>query len=315
MAPRPSARKSKSFEAVPMNARPVVFFDSGIGGLPYYRHFRQEEPDYPALYLADRAHFPYGPHSKEELCRIVIALIGAVRERFNPCAVAIVCNTASVAALTALRDAYPELPFIGTVPAVKPAILAHPRGKIGVLGTERTVHDTYIRQLAQDISHNCQLETLAAPRLVEFVEKESLDATDEQTRAAVQPPVDYFAARHCDALVLGCTHFLHLSDEFHHACDKRACGTQIAVYDSLEGVTHRVIEMLHPQSDTGKRTPVSVEQTVAARLVAPNSPVTEEPRTGAWHRLYLTGGQPIEPRWYGWGARYGLTPELLGEAL
>jgi glutamate racemase len=111
--------------------------------------------------------------------------------------------------------------------------------RIGVLGTERTVADPYIGELAARYGKDCAVIALAAPDLVEWVEYRHIGAAAGERLKAVEPYVDYFRKQGADALVLGCTHFLFLLDEF-----KAAAGPGITVYDSMEGVSRRIEAVL-----------------------------------------------------------------------
>jgi glutamate racemase len=131
-----------------MNSRPVLFLDSGIGGIPYCRRFQENNPQEALCYLADRLHFPYGTRNQKDLVLILTTLVEKLVKTVDPKIIVLACNTATVSALAELRQCFPGLPFVGTVPAVKPAMLASKTGTIGVLGTERTIEDPYIRRLA-----------------------------------------------------------------------------------------------------------------------------------------------------------------------
>jgi glutamate racemase len=133
-----------------MDTRPVLFVDSGIGGIPYCRDFHERNPGERVVYLADRLRFPYGRREKAELVSILIALMEQLIPAVDPKITVLACNTATVSALEALRERFPSLPFVGTVPAGKPAALASTTGKVGVLGTERTIEEPYIRRLAAE---------------------------------------------------------------------------------------------------------------------------------------------------------------------
>jgi len=222
-----------------MRNNPVLFLDSGVGGLPYCRSFRQLAPAEEVVYIADRANFPYGPRSQAELSALLIALMRLARQRLNPKMVVVACNTASVSALDALRDAFPDLPFVGTVPAVKPAVLQSRRRRIGVIATERTIADPYIFSLARRYGADCELVGLAAPDLVDFIERRYLEADTAERQAAVEPYVHSFREQLVDAIVLGCTHFLFLTGEF-----SRAAAPDLVVYDSVDGVAHRGMSIL-----------------------------------------------------------------------
>ena len=217
----------------------IVFIDSGVGGLPYFGAFRALEPAVPAAYVADRANFPYGPKSKNELVGLLVELTGAIAARLDPRIVVVACNTASVSALDELRRAFPALAFVGTVPAVKPAALYSRKRRVGVLATERTVRDPYVALLAERFAPDCELVSVAAPELVEFVELEYPTASADARRATAKRYMDIFRAAGAVAVVLGCTHFLFLAEEF-----EREGGTDIAVFDSRSGVAQRARSLL-----------------------------------------------------------------------
>jgi glutamate racemase len=228
-----------------MDNRPVLFLDSGVGGLPYCQYFRTRNPTETVIYAADRVNFPYGSRDRQELIRICTSLVSRIAEIFNPKLTAVACNTASVSALEALRKNFPGIPFVGTVPAVKPAVLASRKRHIGVLGTSRTVEDPCIAELAARYGPDCAITGIAAPELVDFVERR-YDQTDreEQLRMAAAY-IERFRAAGADSVVLGCTHFLFLLDAF-----KAAAGGQgpaepdIGIYDSVEGVSRRIETLL-----------------------------------------------------------------------
>lgn len=217
----------------------LVFIDSGVGGLPYFGAFRALAPAVPAAYVADRENFPYGPKSKAELVRLLVELAGSLVARLDPEIVVLACNTASVSALDELRRAFPALSFVGTVPAVKPAALYSRKRRIGVLATERTVRDPYVALLAERFAPDCELVAVAAPELVEFVELEYPTASAETRRRVAKRYIDQFREQGADALVLGCTHFLFLAEEF-----ELEGGTDIAVFDSRRGVAQRALSLL-----------------------------------------------------------------------
>ncbi|MDR1374187.1 MAG: glutamate racemase [Treponema sp.] len=228
-----------------MDNRPVLFFDSGAGGLPYCQSFRIRNPAEAVVYAADRANFPYGPKDREDLIRLCIALVSRMAELFNPKLAAVVCNTASVSALEALRDTFPAIPFVGTVPAVKPAVLASRKRHIGVLGTSRTIGDPYLAELAARYGPDCAVTGIAAPELVDFVERRYEQAGGEERRRMAASYIERFRAAGADGVVLGCTHFLFLLDEFKAAAGEPGpAEPAMGIYDSVEGVSRRIEALL-----------------------------------------------------------------------
>lgn len=274
-------------------ARPVIFIDSGIGGLPYCSAFRAVMPSVPVVYVADREHFPYGPKSRQELVDILVKLVSRLVSAVDPLLVVIACNTASVSALEDLRAAFPSLPFVGTVPAVKPAALASVKRRIGVLATERTVRDPYVSHLARHFAPGCELVGIAAPELVEFIEHRYATSDRGERFATADGYIRRFRELDVDGIVLGCTHFLFLADEF-----VEAGGKDIAIFDSREGVARRAASLLSTLSaGAGSRKNADDAAAVAAG------------------ELVITGQAPIEPSWHLFSNLFGLTISgLLGAA-
>jgi len=212
--------------------RPVTFIDSGIGGLPYCVDFHKKNPQEEVCYLADTKNFPYGSREKEELASILVSLTEKLLEVVNPKLIVLACNTATISALSSLRSHFPQIPFVGTVPALKPASKISSNRKVGVLGTMRTIEEIRGLNLTDD---NCEIYGIAAPELVEFVEKHFDKADDNEKTEAVRKYINLLRAQGADSLVLGCTHFLYLLEDF-----RRAASPNIVVYDSLDGITKRV---------------------------------------------------------------------------
>jgi glutamate racemase len=268
------------------------------------------------VYVADRENFPYGPKDREVLTGLLSALVARLVETFRPRVLALACNTASVSALEALRRAFPALPLVGTVPAVKPAAAASRKGRVGVLGTSRTVEDPYIARLAERYGGGCSLSALAAPELVDFVERRFEEADAAERLEAVRPYVDFFRAEGADALVLGCTHFLFLTEEF-----RRAAGPDMGVFDSVEGVSRRIESLL--TGSRGGHAPLAPKPSAfplpPMRGFYPrNAPAggVEPPRTPRkWSNLLvLTGDWEPEPVWAKRAGRFGLSLRLLDPA-
>jgi glutamate racemase len=222
-----------------MDIRPILFLDSGVGGITYCRHFHLRNPGEGIVYLADRAKFPYGEKSREDLVQILRSLIEKLILRFDPKIAVIACNTATVSTISALRLFFPGLPFVGTVPAIKPAVIESKKGRVGVLGTARTIEDPYIAELAAQYGPDCKLCGIAAPELVEFIEYRYAQADEGGKQRTALSYLSRFRAAGVDALVLGCTHFLFLLDEF-----RREAAPDIAIYDSVLGLSRRIESLL-----------------------------------------------------------------------
>ncbi len=229
-----------------MDNRPVGFIDSGIGGLHYLYSTKKLLPHEQMVYVADNAHFPYGNKTHDEIRRTVRATVKKLIAAENPKVIVIACNTASVVALANLREHF-TVPFVGVVPAVKPAAERSKRRKIGVLATSRTVEDDYTAALIQDFASDCIVTRNHGSSLVDFVENRFLTADEEEIRKQVADAVKMFDHGGIDTLVLGCTHFTFLEPYF-----RELLGPEITVIDSRDGVSKRVVSILEERKMFGK---------------------------------------------------------------
>lgn len=217
-----------------MDAKRIIcVIDSGIGGLPYLEWMRSELPCEQFVYLSDVAGFPYGEQTPEELCRRLELIMSWFVRRYNPQACVVACNTASVVGLAFLRQTFPDIAFVGVVPAVKPAAETSRKRAIGILATQRTVDDRYLAGLVQKYAAEVKVESLAAGSLVRFIEHQLYVPADPVPH--LRPIAKRFAAAGVDSVVLGCTHFLHIADQLSHLL-----GPEIAIIDSREGVTRQL---------------------------------------------------------------------------
>lgn len=197
---------------------PILFFDSGVGGLSVLEPTRKLLPNAPIVYAADSAGFPYGKRSEAEIASRVPALLGRLVERFHPRLAVIACNTASTIALDHVRLAL-DLPVVGTVPAIKPAAEISKSRVIGVLGTQATVRQPYVDDLAAAFAPDCTIIRHGSPEMVELAEAKLAGEVIgvEAVRAAAQPMFDAPGGELIDTIVLACTHFPLLEDELRSA--------------------------------------------------------------------------------------------------
>lgn len=188
--------------------RPILMFDSGVGGLSVLAPTRALLPQASYVYVADNGGFPYGIRSEAEIAARVPALLGRLVERYRPRLVVIACNTASTIALAAVRAAL-DLPIVGTVPAIKPAAAQSEARAIGVLGTDATVRQPYVDDLSARFAADCLVLRHGSARLVELAEaKLRGEPTDPADYAAVLAGLlDQPGGERIDTVVLACTHF------------------------------------------------------------------------------------------------------------
>ena len=197
---------------------PLLFFDSGVGGLSVLEPTRALLPNAPIVYVADNAGYPYGRRSEQEIASRVPALLGRLVERFHPRLAVIACNTASTIALDHVRSAL-DLPVVGTVPAIKPAAEISKTRVIGVLGTEATVRQPYVDNLAAEFAADCTIIRHGSPELVDLAEAKLAgeEIAVEDVREAAQPMFDAKHGDRIDTGVLACTHFPLLRAELSEA--------------------------------------------------------------------------------------------------
>jgi len=221
---------------------PILFFDSGVGGLSVLGPTRELLPNAPIVYAADSAGFPYGKRTEAEIASRVPALLGRLVERFQPRLAVIACNTASTIALDHVRSAL-DLPVVGTVPAIKPAAEISKSRVIGVLGTEATVRQPYVEDLAAKFAGDCALIRHGSPELVELAEAKLAgeEVGIDSVRAAAQPMFDAPDGDRIDTVVLACTHFPLLGDEL------RAAFPGVAYIDGGPGIARRVAYLTRGQ--------------------------------------------------------------------
>ena len=215
-----------------------VFLDSGAGGLPYMLKLKSLSPSSNCIYVGDTANFPYGEKTSDQIIENATACVKKIIEKWNPHAIVIACNTISVTALQQLRQRFPNTPFIGTVPAIKPASLLSKKRKIGLLATNATVNHEYTKKLISDFASDCEIVSRGDPKLISFIEHNYFSSTAQEQEDAVKPAVDFFRKAGCDVIVLACTHFLNMADVI-----QRVCGEDIKVVDSRDGVARHALEI------------------------------------------------------------------------
>jgi len=222
---------------------PLLFFDSGVGGLSVLGPTRQLLPNAPIIYAADSAGFPYGKRSEAELATRVPALLGRLVERFRPRLVVIACNTASTIALDHARAAL-DIPVVGTVPAIKPAAELSKSRVIGVLGTEATVRQPYVDDLAARFAADCTVIRHGSPELVELAEAKLAGevVSIQAVHNAVAPMIEQPDGEKIDVMVLACTHFPLLADEITTAFP------EIAQVDGSQGIAQRIAYLTQGQA-------------------------------------------------------------------
>ena len=195
----------------------ILVFDSGLGGLTVLREIVRARGDAHYVYVADDAFFPYGHHSEEAIIARVVPLIGELILAHTPDLVVIACNTASTLVMSHLRNAY-KIPFVGTVPAIKPACASSKTKRVSVLGTKGTVKREYTRALIRDFAGGCEVTLVGSPDLAALAET-ALNGEAVSDDAIMAELAPCFVGKRdsgarTDTVVLACTHYPLLLDRF-----------------------------------------------------------------------------------------------------
>lgn len=184
--------------------QPIGMFDSGVGGLSVLRALRSALPNENVLYLADQSHIPYGPKSKEEIRGFAFEITRFLMSQ-GAKLIVVACNTASAAALHALREAFPSTSFVGMEPAVKPAAEITRTGKVGVLATPTTFSGELYASVVERFAQHVTIFKSTCPGLVEEIEAGNLETP--RTRRILEEALAPMVEAGIDTVVMGCTHY------------------------------------------------------------------------------------------------------------
>jgi glutamate racemase len=228
----------------------ILVFDSGLGGLTVLREIVAARPEAHYVYVADDAFFPYGHHSETEIIARVVPLIGELIDCHVPDLVVIACNTASTLVMSYLREAY-KIPFVGTVPAIKPACARSRTRRVSVLGTKGTVQREYTRGLIRDFAQGCEVTLVGSRELASLAERalSGDDISDGDILAELAPCfVGEGDTSRTDTIVLACTHYPLLLDRF-----KKLALWPVEWIDPAPAIARRVSDLLGPRGGAADR--------------------------------------------------------------
>jgi glutamate racemase len=218
----------------------ILVFDSGLGGLTVFREIAAARPDARFVYVADDAGFPYGNMPEEALITRILHVIGKAIAEHAPDLVVVACNTASTLALSELRARF-SVPFVGTVPAIKPACAQSVSKRIAVLGTQATIGREYTRALIREFAAGCDVVLVGSPRLATFAEAELAGepVADADIRAEIAGCFVEAAGRRTDTVVLACTHYPLLLERF-----RAVAPWPVEWLDPAPAIARRVADLL-----------------------------------------------------------------------
>ncbi len=233
-----------------MSSAPILFFDSGVGGLSIVAPARALLPTAPFVYAADSAGFPYGTKSEAEIAARVPVLLGRLAERYKPRLIVIACNTASTIALPVVRAAL-DLPVVGTVPAIKPAAALSRTRTIGVLGTQATVRQAYVDDLAAKFAGDCTVLRYGSADLVEMAEAalHGRAVAPERYATVLDGLFAQPGGEHIDVIVNACTHFPLVEREL------AAAAPGVRFVDGGPGIARRIAHLMQGQQWPDQLTP------------------------------------------------------------
>lgn len=231
-------------------ASPILFLDTGVGGLSVLGEVRRALPDAPILFAADYAGQPYGQKTEAQVAARVAGLLGRMTERFTPRLACIACNTASTIALGMVREVL-EIPIVGTVPAIKPAAENTLTGVIGLLGTAGTIRQPYVDELEREFASGKTLLRHAAPELVGEAETKLRGGTPDRKvlGAALNALTEHAQGLYLDNVILGCTHFPLIREELADvAVFDLGWSPDTRFIDGAEGIARRIAHLLDGQA-------------------------------------------------------------------
>jgi len=265
-----------------MSDRPIGVFDSGIGGLSVLKYIHACLPNEQLLYFADSGYAPYGGKPEAEIVARSLAIAEFLMQ-FDAKALVVACNTATAAAIKALRERYPTLPVVGVEPGLKPAAAMTATGTVGVLATQRTLASEKFKLLREQISDASNVQFLLQPciGLADQVEKGELHSAETATlvRRYVEPLIEQGA----DTLVLGCTHYPFVRPLIEEVVG-RITSKPVAIVDTGEPIARQLVRLLTEHGLLRQQGPGTIAsfttgsetalKSAFSRLLGLNPPVT-----------------------------------------
>jgi glutamate racemase len=219
-----------------LESRPIGVFDSGVGGLSVLRSITQQLHNEAVLYFGDQGHIPYGSRPKEEILMFSQA-ISEFLMGLDAKVIVVACNTASAVALKDLRKLFPNTPFIGMEPAVKPAAEITQTGVVGVLATPATFQGELYASVVERFADNVTLLQNTCMGLVQQIENGALET--KETRAILESALCPMMEKGIDTIVLGCTHY-----PFVLPLIQEIVGPDVRVIDPAPAVARQVKRIL-----------------------------------------------------------------------
>ncbi len=231
----------------------ILIFDSGIGGLTILREVRVALPGRRIVYLGDDAGFPYGEWQEEALVPRIVSLFEQSLEAYTPELAIVACNTASTMILPALRDRF-DIPFVGTVPAIKPATTYSASGLVSVLATPGTIQRRMVQELISDHANMVKVKLVGSTGLARLAEEhmQGLQIDQQKLASEIAPCFVEEGGQRTDIVVLGCTHYPFLV----HEMRKRA-PWPVDWIEPAEAIARRALDLIGPKPPVDPREALS----------------------------------------------------------
>lgn len=232
-----------------MRENPIGIMDSGMGGISVLREITRLLPHEDYIFYGDSKNAPYGSRTTEEIYELTAHVVEDMLDR-GVKAVVIACNTASSAAGKRLREKYPQLPIIAIEPALKPAVINCPGGRVLVLATEATLRETKFATLMEAWKDRAEIIKMPLPGLPEFVERGELDSPE--LRKFLMGHFNKLEGKRVDGVVLGCTHY-----PFVRRVISELFNNEVKIFDGAAGTARQLRRrlyarnLLNPSSEPG----------------------------------------------------------------
>ena len=233
-----------TFAMISSSNLPIGIFDSGIGGISVLRAIRRQMPEESILYFGDQDHIPYGPRPMAQIRNFSEAITTFLLAH-EAKIIVVACNTASAASLKYLRERFPNVPFVGMEPAVKPAAERTQTGRVGVLATPATFQGALYASVVERFANGVELYQNTCPGLVQQIEQGNLNG--KETRRILEEALLPMLENNIDTVVLGCTHYPLVIPLI-----QKIVGEQVRVIDPAPAVakqTGRLLETMGLKND------------------------------------------------------------------
>lgn len=266
-----------------MHTHPIGILDSGLGGLTIWKEIVAQLPHESTLYIGDSFHAPYGARSSEEIYQLTKRLIDFLLTK-EVKIIVVACNTITVSCLDKLREDFPQVALIGTVPVVKTAAATSNNKRIGILSTTRTAQSEYQKELIASFAKDCTVSNYGTDELVPLIERGEMSG--EQMNEILPRILSVFQKERIDTLALGCTHFPFLRKQM-----QEILGPDVVILDSGPSIARQVKRVLEEHKAVAEQAEATHEfyttgdETLANKLLQATIATLEGVKHGQFHKV------------------------------